>query len=182
MITSPDSWQIADLLIIKNTRMNFVQPIKSGNVLIKRHWHFFTFTADSSFLLANAQIVDYPVVYCNESFCKISGYNRAEVSCPFYFFTSYQTHIIGRLVSQTCAITQLRDFVIGRHCISVCIYICYYNLNLTTRVTLLCGAMISNVEKTLGIIKGDRIYKKRPDDWWRLINVLLYEYVLYIYI
>ncbi|KAL2728514.1 potassium voltage-gated channel protein eag-like, partial [Vespula squamosa] len=33
---------------------------------------------DSSFLLANAQIVDFPIVYCNESFCKISGYNRAE--------------------------------------------------------------------------------------------------------
>lgn len=36
-------------------------------------------TADCSFLLANAQIVDYPIVYCSESFCKISGYNRAEV-------------------------------------------------------------------------------------------------------
>ena len=36
-------------------------------------------TADSSFILANAQIVDYPIVYCNESFCKTSGYNRAEV-------------------------------------------------------------------------------------------------------
>lgn len=35
--------------------------------------------ADSSFLLANAQIVDYPIVYCNESFCKTSGFNRAEV-------------------------------------------------------------------------------------------------------
>ncbi|GAB6032218.1 hypothetical protein CHUAL_010860 [Chamberlinius hualienensis] len=34
---------------------------------------------DSSFLLANAQIVDYPIVYCSESFCKISGYNRPEV-------------------------------------------------------------------------------------------------------
>ncbi|CAG9820257.1 unnamed protein product [Phaedon cochleariae] len=43
---------------------------------------------DSSFLLANAQIVDYPIVYCNESFCKISGYNRAEVmqkSCRCVF-------------------------------------------------------------------------------------------------
>lgn len=40
----------------------------------------FLFTADSSFLLANAQIVDFPIVYCNESFCKISGYNRAEVN------------------------------------------------------------------------------------------------------
>ena len=33
-------------------------------------------SADSSFLLANAQIVDYPIVYCNEAFCKTSGYNR----------------------------------------------------------------------------------------------------------
>ncbi len=39
----------------------------------------FSFSADTSFLLANAQIVDYPIVYCNESFCKTSGYNRAEV-------------------------------------------------------------------------------------------------------
>ncbi|KAJ9587316.1 hypothetical protein L9F63_019161, partial [Diploptera punctata] len=37
-------------------------------------------SADSSFLLANAQIVDFPIVYCNESFCKISGYNRAEMA------------------------------------------------------------------------------------------------------
>ena len=44
--------------------------------------------ADSSFLLANAQIVDFPIVYCNESFCKISGYNRAEVmqkSCRYVY-------------------------------------------------------------------------------------------------
>ncbi|CRK97638.1 CLUMA_CG011023, isoform A [Clunio marinus] len=43
------------------------------------HLTFFLISADSSFLLANAQIVDFPIVYCNESFCKISGYNRAEV-------------------------------------------------------------------------------------------------------
>ncbi|XP_031626663.1 potassium voltage-gated channel protein eag isoform X2 [Contarinia nasturtii] len=43
---------------------------------------------DSSFLLANAQIVDYPIVYCNEAFCKISGFSRAEVmqkSCRCQF-------------------------------------------------------------------------------------------------
>ncbi|KAK9297306.1 hypothetical protein QLX08_008888 [Tetragonisca angustula] len=43
---------------------------------------------DSSFLLANAQIVDFPIVYCNESFCKISGYNRAEVNSLFSAFAS----------------------------------------------------------------------------------------------
>ena len=35
--------------------------------------------ADTSFLLANAQIVDYPIVHCSESFCKMSGFNRADV-------------------------------------------------------------------------------------------------------
>lgn len=49
---------------------------------------FIFLAADSSFLLANAQIVDFPIVYCNESFCKISGYNRAEVmqkSCRYVY-------------------------------------------------------------------------------------------------
>ena len=52
------------------------------------------FTADCSFLLANAQIVDYPIVYCSESFCKISGYNRAEVmqkSCRCSFMYGEMT-------------------------------------------------------------------------------------------
>nr|CAD7453756.1 unnamed protein product [Timema tahoe] len=46
--------------------------------IILRYFFCLIVTADSSFLLANAQIVDFPIVYCNESFCKISGYNRAE--------------------------------------------------------------------------------------------------------
>jgi len=60
----------------------------------------FLFTADSSFLLANAQIVDFPIVYCNESFVKISGYNRAEVRVrylilqmfDFCFLQSFRSH------------------------------------------------------------------------------------------
>ncbi|XP_052829740.1 potassium voltage-gated channel subfamily H member 1 isoform X3 [Octopus bimaculoides] len=44
----------------------------------------------SCFLLANARIVDYPIVYCNDGFCKLSGYNRAEVmqkssTCSFMY-------------------------------------------------------------------------------------------------
>lgn len=41
--------------------------------------NFFFFLADNSFVLANARIVDYPIVYCNDGFCKLSGYSRAEV-------------------------------------------------------------------------------------------------------
>jgi len=66
---------------------------------------FFLFTADSSFLLANAQIVDFPIVYCNESFVKISGYNRAEVRVrylilqifDFCFLQFFHSHRYQRL-------------------------------------------------------------------------------------
>ncbi|KAI3415599.1 hypothetical protein GPALN_005201 [Globodera pallida] len=34
---------------------------------------------DSSFILANAQIIDYPIVYCNEGFSRLIGYTRAEI-------------------------------------------------------------------------------------------------------
>ncbi|XP_037036677.1 potassium voltage-gated channel protein eag isoform X2 [Bradysia coprophila] len=57
---------------------------------------------DSSFLLANAQIVDFPIVYCNESFCKISGYNRAEVMqkssrCGFMYGELTDKETVSRL-------------------------------------------------------------------------------------
>ncbi len=59
-------------------------------------------TADCSFLLANAQIVDYPIVYCSESFCKISGYNRAEVMqkstrCSFMYGEMTDKTTISRI-------------------------------------------------------------------------------------
>lgn len=37
------------------------------------------FHAETSFLLGNAQIVEWPIVYSNDGFCKLSGYHRAEV-------------------------------------------------------------------------------------------------------
>lgn len=40
---------------------------------------FFHKSSETSFLLGNAQIVDWPVVYSNDGFCKLSGYHRAEV-------------------------------------------------------------------------------------------------------
>lgn len=55
---------------------------------------------DNAFLLANAQIIDYPVVYCNEGFTKLSGYNKNEImqkssSCSFMWgdLTDQQTKI-----------------------------------------------------------------------------------------
>uniref|UniRef100_A0A914CJQ5 Uncharacterized protein n=1 Tax=Acrobeloides nanus TaxID=290746 RepID=A0A914CJQ5_9BILA len=34
---------------------------------------------DCVFILANAQIIDYPIVYCNDGFSKMVGYSRAEI-------------------------------------------------------------------------------------------------------
>ncbi|XP_024084672.1 potassium voltage-gated channel protein eag isoform X2 [Cimex lectularius] len=67
---------------------------------------------DSSFLLANAQIVDFPIVYCNESFCKISGYNRAEVMqkscrCTFMYGELTDKETISRI--DECLESQLHD-------------------------------------------------------------------------
>ncbi|XP_069971816.1 potassium voltage-gated channel protein eag isoform X6 [Penaeus vannamei] len=67
---------------------------------------------DSSFLLANAQIVDYPIVYCNESFCKISGYNRAEVMqkscrCSFMYGELTDKETISRI--EQCLENQQQD-------------------------------------------------------------------------
>ncbi|XP_012284973.1 potassium voltage-gated channel protein eag [Orussus abietinus] len=67
---------------------------------------------DSSFLLANAQIVDFPIVYCNESFCKISGYNRAEVMqkscrCGFMYGELTDEKTISRI--EECLEGQIHD-------------------------------------------------------------------------
>jgi len=35
--------------------------------------------ADSHFLLANARIVDFPVVYCNEGLCQLTGFERSDL-------------------------------------------------------------------------------------------------------
>lgn len=67
---------------------------------------------DSSFLLANAQIVDFPIVYCSESFCKISGYNRAEVMqkscrCGFMYGELTDKDTIARI--EECLEGQIHD-------------------------------------------------------------------------
>ncbi|XP_034554841.1 potassium voltage-gated channel subfamily H member 5-like isoform X2 [Notolabrus celidotus] len=47
-------------------------------------------SSETSFLLGNAQIVNWPVVYSNDGFCKLSGYHRSEVmhkssTCNFMY-------------------------------------------------------------------------------------------------
>jgi PAS domain-containing protein len=54
--------------------------------------------SDCSFILANAQIVDYPIVYCNDGFSKMVGYSRAEIMqkpCTLSFMYGEHSDVIS---------------------------------------------------------------------------------------
>jgi len=60
------------------------------------------YLTDSNFALTNARVVEYPVVYCNDGFCKLSGYSRAEVmqkggACSFMWGESTNRDTMKRL-------------------------------------------------------------------------------------
>lgn len=69
---------------ILTTSSNIIRPY--GTSVFNSFW----IITDSSFILANARIMDYPIVYCNDGFCKLAGYSRAEVmqkssTCSFMY-------------------------------------------------------------------------------------------------
>jgi hypothetical protein len=41
--------------------------------------HFSLDFADSNFVLGNAQVNGYPIVYCSDGFVELSGYSRAQI-------------------------------------------------------------------------------------------------------
>ncbi|CAK9297251.1 unnamed protein product [Gordionus sp. m RMFG-2023] len=76
--------------MISNSRKGLVAPQNTFLEQIIRRSH----NQHSNFVLANAQIIDYPIVYCNENFCKMTGYNRAEIihkSCTCSFLVGEMT-------------------------------------------------------------------------------------------
>ncbi|XP_072319780.1 voltage-gated delayed rectifier potassium channel KCNH1-like [Eucyclogobius newberryi] len=73
-------------------------------------------SSDTNFVLGNAQIVDWPIVYSNDGFCKLSGYHRAEVmqkssTCSFMYgeLTDKET---GEKVRQTFENYEMNSFEI----------------------------------------------------------------------
>ena len=56
---------------------------------------------DTSFIIVNAQIVDFPIVYCSEEFSKLLGFKRSEVMqqpirCDFMVGTLTDKTTIGK--------------------------------------------------------------------------------------
>ncbi|CAL8316115.1 unnamed protein product [Merluccius merluccius] len=59
-------------------------------------------SSETSFLLGNAQILEWPVVYSNDGFCKLSGYHRAEAmhkssTCNFMYGELTDTRTIDKI-------------------------------------------------------------------------------------
>jgi len=40
---------------------------------------FFFIFSDSNFVLGNAQVAGYPIVYCSDGFVELSGFSRAQI-------------------------------------------------------------------------------------------------------
>lgn len=60
--------------------------------------------ADSNFLLGNAQgHRGYPIVYCSDGFCELTGFTRTEVmqkncSCRFLYGTDTSEHVAQQMM------------------------------------------------------------------------------------
>lgn len=56
---------------------------------------FFFFFSDSNFVLGNAQVPSlYPIVYCSDGFCELTGFSRAQImqkSCACKFLYGPET-------------------------------------------------------------------------------------------
>ena len=82
----------------------------------------FCFTTDPIFVLGNAQILDNPIVYCSDGFCKMTGYKRPDVmkknsDCSFLYGQLTDTNsvkmiheaLVQKIALQVEIIGYLRD-------------------------------------------------------------------------
>ncbi|GFR68691.1 potassium voltage-gated channel subfamily H member 2-like [Elysia marginata] len=63
---------------------------------------------DRKFVIANAQVETVPIIFCNDGFCELTGYSRAEVMQK----SSLCDFLHGPLTS-SYAITQIKEFLQG---------------------------------------------------------------------
>lgn len=62
------------VIIFKYFFFNLCQTILLSNFSFNKFIYL-----ENAFVLANAQIFEYPIVYCNEGFTKLSGHSRGEL-------------------------------------------------------------------------------------------------------
>ena len=70
--------------------------------------------ADSNFVLGNAQVPPaYPIVYCSDGFCELTGYTRVQImqkgcACKFLFGSETEKGQIGEITKALQDKTELK--------------------------------------------------------------------------
>lgn len=73
------------------------------------------FSTDSNFILANAQVAKgFPIVYCSDGFCELTGFARTEVmqqgcACRFLYGPESSEHAIQHVDSALEGRTELKE-------------------------------------------------------------------------
>lgn len=87
---------IQTYIIVWNINIITVCTILTFSTLI---FNFFLYFTDRNFVIANAQIETYPIIFCNDGFCELTGFSRAEVMqksclCEFLHCSSTSTYSV----------------------------------------------------------------------------------------
>ncbi|XP_059148372.1 potassium voltage-gated channel subfamily H member 2-like [Physella acuta] len=98
--------------------------------------------ANRKFVIANAQVETVPIIFCNDGFCELTGYSRAEVMQR----SSLCDFLHGPLTN-SLAISQIRDFLQGSEENQV--EILYYKKDGTR---FLCSVLVAPVKNETGDI------------------------------
>ncbi len=58
--------------------------------IIKKTYIYLSLKLDRRFLIANAQVINKPIIYCNDAFCELTGYSRSDIiqkpcTCEFLY-------------------------------------------------------------------------------------------------
>lgn len=80
-----------------------VIDFKPSDIHTEWAWHRKLIILVQSFLLTNARIVDYPIVYCNDGFAKMTGYSRVDImqksgNCSYLYGDQTTQEMKDRLV------------------------------------------------------------------------------------
>ncbi|CAL1528803.1 unnamed protein product, partial [Lymnaea stagnalis] len=97
---------------------------------------------DRKFVIANAQVETVPIIFCNDGFCELTGYSRAEVMQK----SSLCDFLHGPLTS-SYAISQIKDFLQGSEENQV--EILYYKKD---GARFLCSVLVAPVKNETGDI------------------------------
>ena len=88
--------------------MSFTSTLSLNTICHYNNSVYFTVFSDRKFVIANAQIETNPVIFCNDGFCELSGYSRAEVMQK----TCVCDFMHGPLTS-SAAMLQIKDALLG---------------------------------------------------------------------